>query len=72
MTFEQGFDFWIAKKFNDLLGEGYTFEQAKKLMEMLYGEFYDLIDDKILVYWIKRKFETTINLFERVENESSN
>lgn len=69
MSFEDYFDYWIAKKVANLLKEGYTFEQVKKLMNMIYSDFFDLLGENYLVYLIKGKFETTLELFERVENE---
>lgn len=67
MSFEDYFDYWIAKKVVDLLKDGYTFEQVKKLMDMTYSDFFDLLGENYLLYLIKGKFETTLELFERVE-----
>ena len=63
MTFEEKFDFWIAKKVLFLYNEGYTLCQINKLMQLMYSDFCDIIDDKNVLQEIKSKIELTLGLF---------
>ena len=74
MTFENLFDFWIANKVLFLYNEGYTLGQAKKLMQLMYSDFCDIVDDKNVLQEIKSKIELTLELFymKGMKNEQAN
>ena len=68
MTFEEGFDFWLAKKVVFLLNKGFTISQAKTMLELLYSDFSDCIDDENVLECIKKKMERTLEIFIMGEN----
>ena len=74
MSFENLFDFWIANKVLFLYNEGYTLCQAKKLMQLMYSDFCDIVDDKNVLQEIKNKIELTLELFymKGMKNEQTN
>lgn len=57
------FDFWLAKKVDNFLKEGFDIEQTKTMLNLLYSDLSDCIDDKNIVNCIKRKMVRTVEIF---------
>ena len=68
MTFEERFDFWLAKKVAFLLNRGFSISQAKTMLELLYSDFSDCIDDENVLESIQKKIERTLQIFTMGEN----
>ena len=57
------FDFWLAKKVDNFLKEGFDIEQTKTMLNLLYSDLSDCIDDENIVNCIKRKMVRTVEIF---------
>ena len=73
LTFEESFDFWLAKKVDSFLKEGYNIEQTSMMLNLLYSDFNDCIDDKYIMSIISQKIKRTLEIFMIGErNEQAN
>ena len=69
MTFEENFNFWLAKKVVYFLEKGYTIEQIKVFFDIIYFDFKECIDDNVLLNEIKEKMVRTIEVFSMGEQK---
>lgn len=60
---ERLFDYWLAKKVLNLLNEGYSLEQTKIALNLIFSDISDCIDDKNILNLIKDKMNRTIEIF---------